>query len=76
MQQPVLNQTKYELLDIDIDGYLSLINDNGQTREDLQIPDNELGQEITDAFVNSDEDIILTILSWGDEETIMSFQKK
>lgn len=28
------------------DGYLSLLDDNGEVREDLKIPDGDLGKEI------------------------------
>lgn len=37
------------------DGFLALMDDNGETREDLKLPDNDLGKEIERRFTNGDQ---------------------
>jgi translation initiation factor 5A len=74
MYQPVLAQTVFDLMDIDEDNYLSLMSEDGTTREDLQLPEGELGQQIRESFDN-DQDLSLTVLSWVDiEEAVISFK--
>jgi translation initiation factor 5A len=74
MYQPVLAQTVFDLMDIDEDDYLTLMSEDGTTREDLQLPEGELGQQIRESFDN-DQDLSLTVLSWTDiEEAVISFK--
>lgn len=37
------------------DGFLALMDDNGETREDLKLPDSDLGKEIERRFTNGDQ---------------------
>lgn len=76
MLQPVLVQTKFDLLNIDEDGYTSLMNENGETREDLVVPETNIGKELSTTFNDSEDDLTVTVLGWGDEELIISFQKQ
>jgi hypothetical protein len=39
-----------QLIDIDDEGFLSMMNDNGDTRSDLRIPEGEIGDEIRTRF--------------------------
>ena len=39
-----------QLVDITDEGFLALMDDNGETREDLKLPANELGEEIRKKF--------------------------
>jgi translation initiation factor 5A len=45
MDVPHVKREDYQLTDID-DGFLVLMNDNGDLREDLKIPDGELGAQL------------------------------
>lgn len=73
MQQPTLIQSTFDLLDID-DGYLTLMGDDGETREDLKLPDNEIGQKIKQLF-EADEELCVSVLSWGtSEDAVMSYK--
>lgn len=75
MLQPVLVQTRYDLLDIDEDGYLTLMTESGdETREDLMLPETDIGKQIRASFDESDDELNVVVLSWGDEEQIISFQ--
>lgn len=49
MDVPHVKREDYQLTDID-DGYLSLMTDNGDIREDLKIPEGELGQTLRTEF--------------------------
>lgn len=49
MDVPHVKREDYQLTDID-DGYLTLMADNGDLREDLKIPDGDLGQQLRSDF--------------------------
>lgn len=40
------------------DGYLSLLKDNGDLREDLKLPEGDLGKEIESKFESGDEFLV------------------
>lgn len=46
MSVPVVKRKDYQVIDIDSDGFLSLMNDDGTTKDDLKVPDGEVGDEI------------------------------
>jgi len=43
-------------LDITDDGFLSLMSDDGSTKDDVKIPDNEVGEKITKMFTEDGKD--------------------
>ena len=53
------------------DDYLSLMDDNGDTREDLKLPEGDLGKEISTKFDN-DETFLVTVLKAMDEEAVIA----
>lgn len=46
MDVPFVKREDYQLTDISDDGYLCLMADNGELREDLKVPDGELGAQL------------------------------
>jgi len=66
MNVPNVVRKDYQICDIDGD-YLSLMADNGDTKEDIKVPDNDLGKEIRRKF-NDDEQFLVTILNAMGEE--------
>lgn len=70
MDVPHVQRKDYSFVDVD-DGYLSLMDDNGVTREDLKLPDNEVGKEILTKQAN-DESFMVTVLSAMDEEQVVA----
>jgi translation initiation factor eIF-5A len=46
MDVPFVKREDYQLTDISDDGYLSLMGDNGELREDLKLPEGELGAQL------------------------------
>ena len=43
-------------LDITDDGFLSLMTEGGDTKDDVKIPDNEVGEKITKLFKTEEKD--------------------
>eukprot|EP00049_Salpingoeca_infusionum_P023962 m.14434 g.14434 ORF g.14434 m.14434 type:complete len:149 (-) comp6289_c0_seq1:360-806(-) len=69
MNCPNVKRTDLQLVDIDEDGFLSLMDDDGNTREDINISsaDDEVQTEIREKF-DAAEDFLVTILSAMGEE--------
>lgn len=55
MDVPHVKREDYQLTDISDDGYLTLMNDGGDLREDLKLPEGELGTQLRSEFDNGKE---------------------
>jgi len=73
MDVPNVNRTEYQLVNID-DGFLNLMTQEGVSKDDVKVPDSDLGKEIADAFEEG-KDILVTIVSAMGEEAAMSFKE-
>ena len=69
LEVPVVSKAEYTLLDIDDDDHMSLMDEEGDTREDLKLPDDRsgdsafaLGQEVQKKFDEGAE-VVVTIMS-------------
>ncbi|XP_025081499.1 eukaryotic translation initiation factor 5A-1-like isoform X1 [Pomacea canaliculata] len=71
MLSPVVKRTEYTFVDKTDDKFLRLMNDNGEIREDLRCPDEELGKEI-DAKIEAGESFLVTVLEAMGEECVVS----
>jgi len=71
MEVPNVKRKDYQLIDLE-DDYLSLMDDNGDTRMDLKCPDNEIGKEIRDAIADEDREILCTVLCAVGEECVIA----
>jgi len=69
MSVPNVGRKDYQLVTID-DSYASLMDDDGECKEDLRLPEDDLGKEINDRFVNG-ETFTVTVLSAVGEERIV-----
>jgi len=70
---PNVNRCDYQLLDISDDGFVSLLDDKGDIRDDLRMPaDEELAKKIGEDLKKSEATIILTVLSAVGEEAIIA----
>ncbi|KAG6628104.1 hypothetical protein CIPAW_15G177700 [Carya illinoinensis] len=69
-QVPHVSRTDDQLIDISEDGFVSLLMDNGDTKDDLRLPtdDNLLGK-IKDGF-GEGKDLVLSVMSAMWEEQI------
>ncbi|KAI9298827.1 eukaryotic translation initiation factor 5A [Neoconidiobolus thromboides FSU 785] len=72
MDVPHVKRDEYTLLDIE-DGFLSLMLQDGSTKDDVKIPDDALGRELEAAFAEG-RDISVTCISSMDEEQCISWR--
>jgi translation initiation factor 5A len=71
MDVPNVSRREFQLLDISDDGFLSLMNDDGDTKDDVKVPDGEVGSKITKLFKEEEKDTNVVILtSMGEEAAI------
>ncbi len=70
---PIVTRTEYTLIDIGEDEFVSLLDDDGNTREDLSLPDypENYKNEIKKAFDTGDT-LLVTVLKACGKEQIMS----
>jgi len=67
---PNITRSDYTLLDIE-DNFASLMNESGEVRSDLRVPEGELGQKIRADFAAGTE-LIVTVLKCLNEECIIT----
>jgi len=72
MEVPNVKRKDYQLIGMD-DDFLSLMDDSGDTRDDLKCPaeDVDVGKEVRDAIAN-EADILVTVLSACGEECVIA----
>ncbi|CCE82727.1 Piso0_002469 [Millerozyma farinosa CBS 7064] len=70
MEVPNVRRQEYQLLDID-DGFLSLMTQDGDTKDDVKVPDGDLGAQIQSAF-DEGKDLSVTIISSMGEEAAIT----
>jgi translation initiation factor 5A len=68
MDVPNVTRREYQLLDISDDGYLSLMSDDGDTKDDVKIPDGDVGDKINKLYKIEEKDTNVTILTAMGEE--------
>ncbi|KAF7000239.1 hypothetical protein CFC21_016174 [Triticum aestivum] len=67
---PHVDRTEYQLIDISEDGFVSLLTDNGSTKDDLKLPtDDAILTQLKDGFAEG-KDLALTVMSAMGEEQI------
>ncbi|KAI8895215.1 translation protein SH3-like domain-containing protein [Globomyces pollinis-pini] len=69
MDVPNVRKMEYPLLDID-DGFFSLMNEDGSTKDDVKVPENDLGNAITEAFHDGKEVIVSVTTAMGQEHCL------
>lgn len=58
----IINQELFlQLIDISDDGFVTLMNDKGDTRDDLRLPEGDLGQKVRDEFTKEDNTVIVSV---------------
>nr|AAX92693.1 eukaryotic translation initiation factor 5A 4 [Picea abies] len=71
---PEVIRTDYQLIDISEDGFVSLLTDSGDTKDDLRLPnDDQLVSQIKDGFAEG-KDLIVTVMSAMGEEQISALK--
>ena len=62
MECPIVKRTELQLIDMDEEGFVTLMDDAGETRDDLQATDLEVKKEIQ-AKIDAEEDALVCVLS-------------
>lgn len=71
---PHVNRTDYQLIDISEDGFVSLLTENGNTKDDLRLPtDENLLAQIKDGF-SEGKDLVVSVMSAMGEEQICALK--
>ncbi|MPC26744.1 Eukaryotic translation initiation factor 5A [Portunus trituberculatus] len=71
MDVPVVKRADYQLIDISDDSFLSLMMESGDLRDDIKVPEGDIGTEIKTKFENG-EDLLLTVLSAMGHEMVVA----
>ncbi|KAL8673258.1 MAG: hypothetical protein Q9168_002296 [Polycauliona sp. 1 TL-2023] len=71
MDVPNVQRKEYQLLDVSDDGFLSLMSDDGDTKDDVKTPDGEVGDRIDKLFKQDGKDTnVIVLTSMGEEVAI------
>ncbi|KAG8928819.1 Eukaryotic translation initiation factor 5A [Tulasnella sp. 418] len=73
MDVPNVNRTEYTLVDID-DGFLNLMTSDGAEKNDVKVPDNDVGKDLVAQF-GEEKELLVTIVSAMGEEQAISFKE-
>merc|ERR1712058_161954 len=73
MECPIVKRTEYQLLDVNDEGFVTLMDDAGETRDDLRATDEEVAKQIRDK-VDAGEDALVCVLKAIGKEAIMSLK--
>ncbi|CAI7855121.1 unnamed protein product [Closterium sp. NIES-54] len=72
---PEVVRTDYQLIDISEDGFVSLLTETGDTKDDLRLPtDDAILSQIKDGF-GEGKDLVLTVMSSMGEEQICAVKE-
>ncbi|KAJ6088093.1 hypothetical protein N7499_004275 [Penicillium canescens] len=72
VEVPNVHRTEYALVNID-DGMLKLMEVDGTAKDDISIPNNDLGTQIKEDF-ESGQELLVTVISAMGEEKAISFK--
>ena len=70
---PNVTRREYQLINID-DGYLNLMSNDGSSKDDVKVPEGELGEQINAQFEEG-KDLMVTIVSAMEEEHCLAFKE-
>jgi len=73
MDVPHVNRTEYTLVNID-DGFLNLMTAESTEKNDVKVPEGELGTQIQTQF-DEEKDLLVTVVSSMGEEAALSFKE-
>merc|ERR1712055_344164 len=71
MECPIVKRTEYQLIDMDDEGFVTLMDDTGETRDDLQATDPEVNKQIREKC-DAGEDALICVLKAIGKEMVMS----
>ncbi|XP_067947733.1 eukaryotic translation initiation factor 5A-1-like [Watersipora subatra] len=72
MDVPNVKRTEMTLVDITPDGYVTLMDESGETREDLKLPEGNDDIRIKFESLSEDQSLMVTVLKAMDQEMLTS----
>ncbi|KAG1454817.1 hypothetical protein G6F56_007228 [Rhizopus delemar] len=69
MDVPNINRQEYSLINID-DGFLSLMTQDGNTKDDVKLPEGDLGEQIEAEFDDGKELLVTVVTAMGEEHAL------
>ncbi|KAK0236893.1 eukaryotic translation initiation factor 5A-2 [Armillaria nabsnona] len=73
MDVPNVQRNEFQLVNID-EGFLNLMTQDGTPKDDVKVPDSELGGQISKEF-DDGKDLLVTIISAMGEEQAISYKE-
>merc|ERR1712176_1651194 len=75
---PIVNKTEWEIIDIEEDGELTLMDEAGEQKTDLNLPTFPAGldEEIRTAWNGGENTVMVTVQSAVDIEQIIAYKKE
>jgi len=71
MDVPNVSRKEYQMLDISDDGFLSLMKEDGDLKDDVKVPDGEVGEKIKKLFTVQEKEInVIVLTSMGEQVAI------
>mmetsp|Transcript_32973 Transcript_32973/g.57928 ORF Transcript_32973/g.57928 Transcript_32973/m.57928 type:complete len:162 (+) Transcript_32973:307-792(+) len=67
---PNVGRKEYTLVDIQSDGYVSLMDDQGNTKEDIKLPEDTIGESIRSMFDDGKQVVVCVLTACGIEKII------
>jgi translation initiation factor 5A len=74
MDVPNVERRDYQLIDITDDGFVSLLTEDGSTKDDLVVPAGDLGDDLKAAFADG-KNLMVTVQAAMNKEAIISFKE-
>ncbi|KAL3478795.1 translation protein SH3-like domain-containing protein [Aspergillus californicus] len=75
MDVPNVSRKEYQLLDVTDDGFLSLMDESGATKDDVKVPEGEVGDRIDKMFTEEGKDCNVVILTAMGEQLCMDVKE-
>eukprot|EP01013_Petalomonas_cantuscygni_P022819 TRINITY_DN4413_c0_g1_i1.p1 TRINITY_DN4413_c0_g1~~TRINITY_DN4413_c0_g1_i1.p1 ORF type:complete len:156 (+),score=31.48 TRINITY_DN4413_c0_g1_i1:44-511(+) len=73
MSVPNVTRQEYQLMDVDLEsGFVTLLDENNEEKNDLKLPDGDLGRQIRDQFESGKELVVTIIKSMGEEAIVQT----
>ncbi|KAF0508017.1 Eukaryotic translation initiation factor 5A [Gigaspora margarita] len=73
MDVPNVSRNEYQLLNVD-DNFLSLMTNDGSTKDDVRVPEGEMGKSL-EADFNDGKELLVTVINAMGEEAVVSYKE-
>lgn len=72
MDVPIVNRKEYQCMSMDGEGYLTLLDDGGETFEHLKVTDDQEVKKELAAVIDGDKEVLVSVVSACGQEKVMS----